>query len=135
MLLKAIQYFIMLTALFGGLLFTHKPILKVTEELNCIAVCVLRDIPPFLCTSMHPFLTAGTKAETAVHSPRLCNMCGVPFLSPTACLVLVLAISESGSFEKCFKIINKKEEAETLEKELAGIPMFSPENLLGLFCP
>jgi len=105
MLLKAIQYFIMLTALFGGLLFTQNPIFQVTEELNCVAACDLRDIPPFLCASMHPFLTAGTKAEAAVHSPSLCNVCGVPFLSPTACLVLVLAVSEQGSFEKCFKIV------------------------------
>lgn len=105
MLLKAIQYFVMLTALFGGLLFTQNPIFKVTGELNYTAVCVLRAVPPFLCTSMHPFFTAGTKAKTVVHSPHLCNMCGVPFLSPTACLMLVLAVSEWELFEKCFTIV------------------------------
>lgn len=92
----------MLTILLGGLLFKQNPIFKVMGELNCMAVFDLRDIPAFLCTSMHPFLTAGTKAEIVVHSPHLCNMCGVPFLSPTACSVLALVVSECVSFEKCF---------------------------------
>lgn len=90
----------MLATLFGGLLFKQNPIFKVMGELNCIAVCDLRDIPAFLCTSMHLVLTAGTKAEIVVHSPHLCNMCGVPFLS--ACLVLALVVSECVSFKKCF---------------------------------
>lgn len=68
----------MLTALFEGLLFSQNPIFIVAEELNCTAVCNLMDIAPFLCTSMHPFLTAGTKAETAVHAP-ICAIC-VEFL-------------------------------------------------------
>lgn len=95
----------MLTRLFGGLLLKQNPIFKVMGELNCIAVCDLRDIPAFLCTSMHLILTAGTKAEIVVHSPHLCNMCGVPFLSPTACLALALVVSECISLEKCFKIV------------------------------
>lgn len=109
----------MLTALFGGLLFTQNRTFKVTEELNCSAVCDFRDIPPFLCTSMHPFLTAGTKAVTAVHSPHLCNMCGVPFLSPTACLVLVLAVFEWGLFKKCFKIVQQKKEVTNVGEGLS----------------
>lgn len=77
---------------------------------------------------MHPFLTAGTKAEPAVHSPSSCSMCGVPFLSPTACLVLVLAVSERGSFEKVLlNSLMKKENTEVLVKELVAIPVFSPE--------
>lgn len=90
----------MLATLFGGLLFKQNPIFKVMGELNCIAVCDLRDIPAFLCTSMHLVLTAGTKAEIVVHSPHLCNMCGVPFLC--ACSVLALVVSECVSFKKCF---------------------------------
>lgn len=95
----------MLTIVFGGLLFKQNPIFKVMGKLNCIAVFDLRDIPASQCTSVHPFLTAGTKAEIVVHSPHLCNVCGVPFLSPTACLVLALVVSEFISFKKCFKIV------------------------------
>lgn len=95
----------MLTILFGGFLFKQNLIFKVMGELNCIAVFDFRDIPAFLCTGMHPYLTAGAKAEIVVHSLHLCNICGVPFLSPTACLVLALVVSECISFEKCFKIV------------------------------
>lgn len=68
----------MLTILFGGLLFKQNPIFKVMRELNCTAVFDLRDIPAFLCTSMHPFLTAATKAEIVVTAP-VCAIC-VEFL-------------------------------------------------------
>ena len=112
MLLKAIQYFIVLTALFLLLLFTQNPVFRETEELNCTAVCDLRDIHPFLCTSMYPILTAGTKGIDCNPQPQFVQCMGSSF-SVTDCFLsdgnsthlTVLAVSEWGSFEKCFKIV------------------------------
>lgn len=84
MLLKAIQYFRMLTVHF---LFTQNHTLKVMRELNSAAIC---DLWEFLAFSAfrHPSLTDGTQSHRAIHNSSLYHKFVVPPPSPNACLMV-----------------------------------------------
>lgn len=84
MLLKAIQYFRMLTAHF---LFTRNHTFKGTRELNSTAIC---DLWEFLAFSpfRHPSLTDGAQSHKAIHNSSLYHKFLVPPPPPNACLMV-----------------------------------------------
>ena len=84
MLLKAIQYFSMLTVHF---LFTQNHTFRVMREPNSTAIC---DLWEFLAFSpfRHPSLTDGAQSHRAIHNSSLYHKFLVPPPPPNACLMV-----------------------------------------------
>ena len=84
MLLKALQYFGMLTVHF---LFTRNHTFPVMREPSCTAIC---DLCEFLAFSpfRHPSLTDGAQSHRAIHNSSLYHKFLVPPPPPNACLMV-----------------------------------------------
>lgn len=95
MLLKAIQYFRMLTVHF---VFTQNHTFKVTREPNNAAAC---DLWEFLAFSLfrHPSLTDGAQSHRTIHNSSLYHKFLVPASPPNACFPVARIVMQRCSHD------------------------------------